>query len=243
MIPVRACERPSILVVEDEKNIAEGICENLHREGYETEVVEDGLTAVDMILSGAYDLVVLDVMLPGLDGYSVCEQVRRRDCGVPILFLTARGQVDDRIRGLRAGGDDYLPKPFHLEEFLARVATILRRWQWAAGKSHGADRVVFGDNRFDITSFEATAWDGTNHTLGDREAMILKVLADRPREVVTREDILDGAWGYEVLPSTRVVDELIGRLRSRFEPDPQEPRHFHTVSGVGYRFDPEGARP
>ena len=242
MNPIQKSARPLILVVEDEENIAEGLCENLHSDGYQTEVVDDGLAAVNAILGGSYSLVVLDVMLPGLDGYSVCERVRRRGCRVPILFLTARAQVDDRIRGLRAGGDDYLPKPFHLEEFLARVATMLRRWQWSADAHHEDERVIFGRNRCDISSFEATAWDGTSHTLSDREAMILKVLAQRPREVVTREDILDGAWGYEVLPSTRVVDELIGRLRSRFEPDPQTPQHFHTVSGVGYRFEPEGDR-
>lgn len=242
MIPVESTTAPLILVVEDEKNLAEGISENLRREGYAAEVVADGLTALDRIVAGDYSLVVLDVMLPCLDGYSVCEAVRSRGCRTPILFLTAKGGVDDRIRGLRAGGDDYLPKPFHLQEFLVRVAAILRRSQWTPAGAQSHERINFGANRFDVRSYEATAWDGTCHTLSDKEAMILKVLAERPREVVTREDILDWVWGYEVLPPTRVVDEIIGRLRARFEPDPQTPKHFHTVTGVGYRFEPEGGR-
>jgi len=227
--PGASQHRPSILVVEDEPNIAEGLRENLAKEGYDVEIVTDGLTAVDEILGGGHSLVVLDVMLPGLDGYSVCERVRRRGCRVPILFLTARGRLDDRIRGLRAGGDDYLPKPFHLEELLARVATMLRRVQWSRGADASSARVVFGGNHVDVCSYKATAWDGTNHTLGDREAMILKVLAERPGEVVTREDLVDGVWGHEVLPPTRVVDELVGRLRARFETDPETPRHLHTA--------------
>ncbi len=230
----------SILVVEDEAHLASGIAENLEAEGYRARIVHDGKAALDRILGGDYDLVILDVMLPEMDGFTVCEQARRQGEVTPVLFLTAKGGVDDRIRGFEAGGDDYLPKPFHLRELLLRVRVILRRWQWYRSTSAKESVIRFGENEFNFLTFEGRSWDGASQELTQKEAMILKALADHDREVVSREDLLERVWGYDVYPSTRTIDNFISRLRKRFEPDPEHPRYFHTVRGVGYRFTPEG---
>lgn len=229
-------ERPRILVVEDEAPLAEGIRENLEAEGYEATIAPDGPSGLDRIRAGGLDLVLLDVMLPGLDGFAVCEMAREEGHDVPILFLTARGAADDRIRGLEAGGDDYLAKPFHLRELLLRVAAILRRRTWYGQAAAAGSVVSFAGNEVDFRTYRGRAWDGQEHALTQKEAMILKALSEREGEVVSREDLLEKVWGYEVFPSTRTIDNFIVRLRRRFERDPESPRHFHTVRGVGYRF-------
>lgn len=223
-----------ILLVEDEVTLAAGIQENLELEGYQVEHVAHGQRALQRILSQPYDLVVLDVMLPGLDGFAICQQARQAGCDVPVLFLSARGQVDDRLRGLRAGGDDYLPKPFRLEELLLRVGAILRRRGWTGAAPQR--EVRFGDNRFDVRAMTATSWDGREHVLTHKEAQILETLAARDNQVVSRDDLLDAVWGNEVFPSSRTIDNFLLRLRKRFEPVPEQPRYFHTVRGIGYRF-------
>jgi two-component system alkaline phosphatase synthesis response regulator PhoP len=243
MSPLSGTARPArILVVEDEERLADGIAENLAAEGYEPEIVHDGATGLERILSGGFDLVVLDVMLPELDGFEVCRQARERGSIVPILFLTAKGGSDDRIRGLEAGGDDYMEKPFRLRELLLRVQVILRRWDWYQGNGVRQRILRFGDNEFDPTTFEGRSWDGASHSLTQKEALILRALDERAGAVVSREDLLEKVWGYDVYPSTRTIDNFILRLRKRFEPDPESPRYFHTVRGVGYRFTPEGRR-
>ncbi|TAJ17018.1 MAG: response regulator transcription factor [Planctomycetota bacterium] len=230
-----------ILIVEDERNLALGIAENLRAEAHAVECVDDGERAVERILQAVPDLVLLDVMLPGIDGFEVCRRVRSAGCNVPVLFLTAKGGVDDRVQGLEAGGDDYLAKPFQLRELLARVTAILRRQRWY-GEVPGAERVLrFGGNEFDFRSFAGRSFDGREQVLTQREAMILKALAERAGEVISREDVLEKVWGYDVYPSTRTIDNFILRLRKRFERDPEQPRHFHTVRGVGYRFTSEPA--
>ena len=225
-----------ILLVEDERNLAEGIREVLEDEGYTVQIAWDGEKGLERLRAGEYDLVLLDVMLPKLDGFAVCETVRSEGRDLPVLFLTARGSTDDRIRGLEAGGDDYLTKPFRLKELLLRVAAILRRRTWVASVAEAGGQLSFGGNDFDFRSFQGHSWDGREQTLTHKEAMILKLLADREGEVVSREEILDKVWGYEVYPSTRTIDNFIVRLRRRFEPNPDEPRFFLTVRGVGYRF-------
>ena len=238
-----AAQSGKILVVEDEKNLAEGIRENLEAEGHEVDLAQDGLSGLDKIRRGAYDLVVLDIMMPGMDGLAVCEQARSEGFDVPVLFLTARGTVDDRIRGLRAGGDDYLPKPFNLSEFLLRIEVILRRRTWP-GKGHAPPTKVlrFGGNELDLDQLEGTAWDGASQRLTRKEARLLELLGlERPGEIVSREDILEAVWGHELLPATRVVDDLVSRLRECFERDPEAPLHLHTVRGVGYRFESDAA--
>jgi two-component system alkaline phosphatase synthesis response regulator PhoP len=225
-----------ILLVEDETNLARGIRENLEAEGYSVEVVSDGRIALERIRRDEYGLVVLDVMLPGMDGFTVCETARREGRDTPVLFLTARGGPGERIRGLEVGGDDYLPKPFQLRELLLRVAAILRRRTRYDAMTALEPVVRFGGNEFDFRSFRGRSSDGTEQVLTQKEAMILKVLSERAGQVVWRDEILDRVWGEDVLPSTRTIDNFIVRLRKRFEADPERPRHFHTVRGIGYRF-------
>ncbi|MFT4647832.1 MAG: two-component system alkaline phosphatase synthesis response regulator PhoP [Glaciecola sp.] len=227
-----------ILVVDDEEALAAGIAENLEAEGYEVSMVGDGLTALDLLRSKHYDLVLLDVMMPGMDGYGVCKTLRSEGNQVPVLFLTAKGTAEDRIHGLELGGDDYLPKPFALRELLLRVSVILRRERWYRSEPQvdGDTHLKFGGNNFDYRSYNGSSWDGKDQQLSHKEAMILKTLAERDGEVVSREFILEQVWGYEVFPSTRTIDNFIVRLRKRFEREPDHPKHIHTVRGVGYRF-------
>lgn len=235
--------RKRVLVVEDERHLADGIRENLEVEGYDVRVALDGPGGLASARKGQFDLILLDVMLPGMDGFTVCETLRDEGDRTPVLFLTARGAPSDRIRGLEAGGDDYLAKPFHLRELLLRVSAILRRSAWYGEVPDQGALLRFGENEIDFRTYTARGWDGTEHMLTQKEAMILKALAEHPGHVVSREEILEKVWGYDVFPSTRTIDNFIVRLRKRFEPDPESPRFIHTVRGVGYRFTPKPGEP
>ncbi len=226
-----------ILLVEDDLPLARGMAENLRA----VDIAHDGQSGFDRARAGDYDMLVLDVMLPRLSGLELCANLRQHSVNTPVLFLTARGDPHDRVRGLEAGGDDYLTKPFNLDEFLLRVRAILRRWEWYRTSVADVAQLNFGGNHVDFRSFRARAWDGRDYELTEKEVMILKVLAERPGEVIGRDDLLERVWGQEVYPSTRTVDNFILRLRRLFEREQQTPRHFITVRGVGYRFDPEGA--
>jgi len=225
-----------ILLVDDELNLARGIRENLEAEGYSVEVASDGLHALAKVRTEEFGLVILDVMLPGIDGFTVCERMRAEGRDTPVLFLSARGGGQDRIRGLEAGGDDYLAKPFQLRELLLRVTAILRRRARYDEMTALEPVLRFGGNEFDFRTFRGRSADGTEQLLTQKEAMILKVLAERNGEVLWRDDILEKVWGDEVLPSSRTIDNFIVRLRKRFEPNPEQPQFIHTVRGVGYRF-------
>ncbi len=227
-----------ILVVDDEEALADGIAENLQAEGHLTTIARDGLAALELLRSQSFDMVLLDVMMPGMDGFGVCKTLRDEGNQIPILFLTAKSSADDRIHGLEMGGDDYLPKPFALRELLLRVNIILRRTRWyrADPEQDAESTLSFSDNVFDYRSYVGKSWDGKEQTLSHKEAMILKTLAERDGEVVSREFILEQVWGYEVFPSTRTIDNFIVRLRKRFEREPDHPKHIHTIRGVGYRF-------
>jgi two-component system, OmpR family, alkaline phosphatase synthesis response regulator PhoP len=233
---------PVVLVVEDDALLAAGVVENLRAEQYDVHHVADGGEALDWLRKNRCELIVLDVMLPSMDGLTVCRTLRSEGNNTPVLFLTARGDPQDRIHGLEAGGDDYLAKPFHLHEFLLRVRAILRRWEWYQNASASPAGAVlrFGGNEVDFRAFKARSFNGVTQELTEKEAMILKVLAEKPGEIVSREDLLERVWGYDVFPSTRTVDNFILRLRKRFERDPAQPKHFLTVWGVGYRFLLEG---
>lgn len=225
-----------ILVVEDEMHLAEGIRANLVAEGHKVSIAPDGEKALELWRAGGIDLVILDIMLPKLDGFSVCEEIRKKGGQEPILFLTARNSPDDRVRGLELGGDDYLGKPFNLAELLLRVQAMLRRQEWY-GVLPGSEPVVsVGTTKVDFRSYEVIEADGTRDLMTQKEAMILKLLVERDGEVVSREEILDRVWGYDVFPSTRTIDNFVVRVRKRFEKDPAHPRHFLTVRGVGYRY-------
>lgn len=227
--------KQKILIVEDERHLAEGIKLNLDLDGFETEICEDGLVADDLLKQESYDMVVLDVMLPGIDGFEICERMRQRDDRTPILFLTARRQPDDRVHGLDIGGDDYLAKPFHLKELLSRVHAILRRRSWSTADD-SLTEVEIGPARIDLKKMTGEGPRG-EFSLSRREAIILKLLYERKGEPVSRADILDRAWGKSQYPTDRTVDNFIVRLRQYIEPDPSTPNHIITVRGIGYRLD------
>ena len=230
-------DTPRLLVVEDEAHLAEVISDNLIHEGWEVEVAVDGLSALDRIRELRPDLVLLDVMLPGLDGFGVCERLRAEGDDTPVLFLTARAGSDDRIRGLALGGDDYLGKPFELPELILRVNAILRRRDWAAKPRDDGDVLRLGEAEVDLARRQLRRGD-REHALTEKEALILRCLADAAGEVVSRAEIVDKVWGYDAFPTLRTVDNFVVRLRRLVEPDPKSPRYLHTVRGTGYRLTP-----
>jgi DNA-binding response OmpR family regulator len=227
-----------ILIVEDERHIAEGLRLNMEGEGYEAVVAYDGQTALDMIRKGGIDLVILDLMLPVVDGFTVLSKIRDEGNRVPVLILTARSEEDDRVRGLALGGDDYLTKPFNLRELLLRIRGIFRRQIWYASEPRVGDEIRIGDGRVNFRTYQGESRGGT-FTLSQKECMILRLLAENEGKVVSRDQILDAVWGYESFPTSRTVDNFIVRLRKRFEKDPANPVHIHTLRGVGYRFTRE----
>jgi len=228
-----------ILIVEDEENIADGLKLNLDMAGYETVVAGDGFTALDLWRQGNFDLILLDIMLPGKDGLDICRTIRKEAGRIPILFLTARDREDDRIAGLLAGGDDYLVKPFNLKELLLRVGAIFRRQTWYSSEEISTNRFEFGPFWVDFASYQAQGTSGTI-SLSQKECMIMKFLAEHANEVVPRDMILDAVWGYNVYPTNRTVDNFIARLRKIFETDPAKPVYIHTIRGAGYKFTPSG---
>jgi DNA-binding response OmpR family regulator len=229
-----------ILVVEDEQHLAEGISENLQQEGYAVETVGDGESALLRWRSGGIDLMVLDVMLPRRDGFSVCKAIRDEGGRLPILFLTAKTSDDDRVYGLEMGGDDYLGKPFNLRELLLRVRGMLRRQDWYGQALPAGPTVRIGDVTVDFRKGEVIDPGGERSSLAEKEVLILRLLVERAPELVSRDEILERVWGYEVSPSTRAVEHMVVHLRKLIEPDPERPSYLHTVRGLGYRFSPGG---
>ncbi|MBP1628057.1 MAG: winged-helix transcriptional response regulator [Holophagaceae bacterium] len=227
-----------ILLVEDELSLAEGVKLNLEMEDMTCDWVMRGDEGLQRILSGSYDLVLLDVMLPGMDGFSVCDRVRAAKNRTPILFLTAKNTEDDRVLGFETGGDDYLGKPFQVRELLLRIRAILRREAWYR------DRAMAGRQRFGPhwVDFENYCGDGPHgpFQLGVKECMILKLLMEQPGRVISRTELLDKVWGEEAYPTSRTVDNFIVRIRRAMEADPHRPHWVHTARSVGYMFDPEG---
>jgi two-component system OmpR family response regulator len=229
-----------ILIVEDEQHLAQGIRFNLDAEGYRVTVVGDGPSALRLVRADptAVDLIILDLMLPGMSGYAVCEQIRQAGNDVPILILSARTLTEDRIRGLDVGADQYLQKPFELDELLAMVRNLLtRRGRFklpAAGKKVG-DVLEFGRARVNFDTFEVTV-DGKRLRLTPMELKLLRFFAEHEGSVLSRNQLLDAVWGLKSTVVTRTVDNFVMRLRKYFEADPARPRHFLSVRGAGYRF-------
>ncbi len=226
-----------ILVVEDEPLLGELIADNLRHEGYGAELVGDGKSALERLRAGGIDLVVLDIMLPGLDGFRVLETLRKEGNDVPVLILSARARDLDRVKGLSLGADDYLGKPFNLRELLLRVKALLRRTLEQEPRKP-LSTLEFGGNRVDLETFTARTHDGREVRLTQREAQLLRYLAGKAGKVVSRKEILDDVWGLDAVTTPRTIDNFIARFRKLFEPDPRAPRHFHTLRGVGYRFEP-----
>jgi len=223
-----------ILLVEDEDNIRTAVKLNLEMDDYEVIAVENGKKAMKNFNEQHFDLVILDVMLPEVDGFQICDQMRLINTDIPIIFLTAKDAAADRITGLKRGGDDYLTKPFNIEELLLRISNLIKRSQ-RSQDSATVDLYTFGDQWINFQTYTAHGQHG-EFNLTKKEAMLLKLLVERKNEVVSRNQILQSVWGYDVYPSTRTIDNFILSFRKYFEPNPKEPRYFHSVRGVGYKF-------
>jgi len=223
-----------ILVVEDDAHLADGLRINLELDGFEPLLAGSAEEGLDLWRNGGIDLILLDVMLPGQDGFEFCRQVRAGGDRVPVLFLTARSAGDDRIRGLEEGGDDYIVKPFDLQELLARIKSMFRRQDWLH-QQQVTDQLVIGNSTVDLRRYTADTAHGTVK-LKEKEVMILRVLAERRGEPVDRDTILDRVWGFGAYPTTRTVDNFILSLRKHLETNPARPRFIQTVHGVGYRL-------
>ncbi|MEO8771425.1 MAG: response regulator transcription factor [Ferruginibacter sp.] len=226
----------SILLVEDEENLQEALKLNLELEGYEVTSSYDGADALKMIKKEHFDLIILDVMLPEVDGITVCETIRLNNLTIPILILSARNSSADRVLGLKKGADDYLTKPFNLEELLLRVNNLIKKSEQLAIKQPLPEIYEFGKNKIDFKALECYNRSGAKITLTKKEAMLLKLLIENKNEVVTREKILQTVWGYNVYPTTRTIDNFILSFRKYFETDSRNPVYFHSVRGVGYKF-------
>lgn len=233
---------PRLLIVEDDRRLAQGLSRNLALEGFRVAEVPTGEAALAEVADSSppYDLVILDIMLPGIDGLQVCSRLRQSGDSIPILFLTARGSDGDRLLGLRMGADDYLAKPFMFEELVLRVRGILRRSAWSRTPARVGPTLRVGASTVDLSTMRATGPAGTT-SLTEREILLLRFLAENEGRVLTRGELLERVWGYSFDTATRTLDTFVHRLRRTFEKDPRIPRHFHTVRGVGYRFtkDPE----
>lgn len=206
---------------------------NLDLEGYGVDFAVDGIDALEQFNKSDFDLVLLDVMLPYMDGFEVCKKIRENNSTVPILFLTARDQSDDRIQGLKLGGDDYLAKPFNLEELLLRVKNLLKRNNYVQKNTPFYE---FGGNKINFSTYQITDKQGVVKQVSDREINLLKLLIENEGKVVSRNDILDKVWGYENFPTTRTIDNYILMFRKYFEEDPKNPKYFHSIRSVGYKF-------
>ena len=225
-----------ILIVDDEKNIVDIVAYNLKKEGYETLVAHDGKTGLSLALSDDPDLVILDIMMPALDGFEVCQRIREKNLLVPIIMLTARVDEVDKVLGLESGADDYVTKPFGVKELVARVKANLRRKSQPSAKTEKDENVLsFGDLTINPSLYEIRRSNQLIE-LTRREFELVMYMATQNDQVFTRENLLENVWGYEYLGDVRTVDVTIRRLRTKLELNPNEPRYVLTKRGVGYHF-------
>ncbi len=229
-------QKHSILLVEDEEHLHEALKLNLEMEGYEVDSAFDGGEALKKIQSAHYDLLILDIMLPSMDGFSITERMRLNNNQTPILILSAKNTSANRVQGLKLGADDYLTKPFNLEELLLRVAKLIQKQVQQLNASPQMDNYQFKGHSIDFNASEVMLATGQKITLTKRELLLLKLLIEHKNTVVTREKILQLVWGYQVFPNTRTIDNFILNFRKYFEIDPKHPKHFISMRGVGYKF-------
>ena len=222
-----------ILLVEDEPNLRRTLTDLLRSDGYLVENSGDGVEGQELATKNPFDLIILDVMLPSRDGFEVCRRLRENGVNTPVLMLTARNELNNKIQGFKAGGDDYLTKPFETPELEARIEALLRRASRGARnqlKSYDFDGIHVDFARSELTK------DGKSTALGEREARLLRYLIERKGTILSRDELLQEVWGYKSIPLTRTVDVHIAWLRQKIEDDPKNPRHIVTVHGQGYRF-------
>jgi two-component system alkaline phosphatase synthesis response regulator PhoP len=226
----------TILLVEDEENLHEALKLNLELEGYNIVSAMDGMQALKALQNQYFDLMILDIMLPEMDGIEVLETIRIQNNELPVLILSAKNTSADRVLGLKKGADDYLTKPFNLEELLLRVQKLIEKNKKLLDKETIGDVYQFGKNAVDFKAQEAINKSGEHIQLSKKEAMLLKLLFENKNEVVPREKILQTVWGYNVYPTTRTIDNFILSFRKYFEEDSRNPVYFHSVRGVGYKY-------
>jgi two-component system alkaline phosphatase synthesis response regulator PhoP len=241
---MRTTEKLRILIIEDDAHIAEGLKLNLSLQDYEAAIADSGTEGLRLWKEFNPHMIVLDIMLPGLDGLAVLRHIRLEDEKLPVLILSAKGEPDDRIKGFSCGVDDYLAKPFRLEEFLLRVERLLTRASWNRDRLTEADQKEFGEiqkysfggNTIDFTTLTSVCRQGTIQ-LTEQEARLLRVFIANRGKPLSRKTLLEVGWGYSGVITTRTVDNFIVRLRKYFEDDPQNPLYFQSLRSVGYRFD------
>jgi two-component system alkaline phosphatase synthesis response regulator PhoP len=228
--------KANILVVEDEENFQEALKLNLEMEGYEVTCASDGAIALEILENAYFDLIILDVMMPEIDGIAVAETVRLQNNDVPILMLSAKSSSADRVLGLKKGADDYLVKPFNLEELLLRIKKLIEKNTRLHQQPSSGSSFSFGGNVIDFKAQTGFTHRGETIALTKKESMLIKLLVDNKNEVVSRERILQTVWGYQVFPNTRTIDNFVLNFRKYFEVNPRQPVFFHSVRGVGYKF-------
>ena len=226
--------RRRVLIVEDEPGLVLTLSDRLKSEGYEVGAASDGPAGLERATREKWDLILLDVMLPGASGFDVCRDIRQKGVQTPVIMLTARGQVLDKVLGLKLGADDYLTKPFDMLELTARIEVQLRRVA-AAKSGTGATRYEFGDIRIDFRKAEVTK-NGEPIEMSAREFLLLKYFVEHREATLTRDELLNEVWGYHSMPSTRTVDVHVAWLRQKIEPNPRHPQYVLTVHGLGYKF-------
>ena len=225
-----------ILLVEDEESLAVGLKFNLTEEGYVVHWVTDGKQAVEIVHSEKFDLIILDIMLPYMDGFEVAGQIRLNHPKIPILMLTARTRVEDKIKGLESGADDYITKPFNLEELLLRLKGMLKRKMWYQEATTEEPLYTFGANEINFENLSCKT-EREEFRLTPREAMVLKYLVDHKGKIVSRNELLENVWGISSEIETRTVDNFIVRLRKYFESDPAKPQYIQSIRSAGYLFN------
>lgn len=227
-----------LLLVEDEQHLAVALKLNFELEGFDAHLAHTGRDAIRSLMTdGPFQLIILDITLPDIDGYQLCAQLRSASNFTPVLMLTARQQPEDRVRGLEAGADDYITKPFDLDELMARVRSILRRQEWNSHQRSETHILILGNATVDFDRHEAVL-DGKEIQLTALELSLLRYFSQNPNRCLPRQELLEQVWKLQNYPNTRTIDNFVMRLRRSFEPDPGNPRFFISVRGVGYKFVP-----
>lgn len=229
-------QKHSILLVEDEENLAIGLQYNLTEEGYMVELAKDGREALKLFESMKVDLIILDIMIPYIDGFEIARRVRKKDPQMPILMLTARTTMEDKVKGLELGADDYITKPFHLDELLLRVKGMLKRKTWYKDVTSGKPVITFGKNKINFENLNSSN-SKEDFKLTPQEAMVMKYLIENKERIVSRKELLKNVWNMNPDIETRTVDIFIARLRKYFETDPSNPVYIKSIRGAGYIFE------
>ncbi len=229
-----------ILVAEDDSNILSGLVDTLESEGYQVTPASDGMQALNKFNNSTFDLILIDIMMPGKNGYEVCREIRSKDEDIPIIMLTAKSEEIDKVLGLQLGADDYITKPFGVHELLARISAILRRSRRSSdpikNKTTGPDLFTFGDAEIDTLKYKISI-RGKIIDLSEKEIKLLQLFFSHSDEVLTRDQILNAIWGVNYIGTTRTLDQYIVQLRKKVELDPANPRYIKTIHGVGYRYE------